>query len=264
MKIKLLFIVAFTFFLHGCASHKKINVQYTANKVTQEDLFYKSYTVGLEQEASVGDIIISTEDIVDHDISMLVKVNTYLANANFSLTFPNGKLKFETKTPYYSAYSYGKVNFIQNKVTPKDITKNWVVYLPISVDFKIAWDSLFYSRKFYDSGFFIDTMERLEDHPNFKFDLPVNAPLFNYVGQTVRTVFNTDANIFKTELIYAGKSKNTIKFLYREYYKKMIRDGFTHELSYDLDESNIIRHKKVRIEIKDSTNEAIKYKVISD
>jgi len=69
---------------------------------------------------------------------------------------------------------------------------------------------------------------------------------------------------FKKEFIYNGKSNNTLKFVYREYIQDMARPAFSQELQYDLNESNIIGFKGLRIEVLKSTNTSIEYKVLSD
>lgn len=69
-------------------------------------------------------------------------------------------------------------------------------------------------------------------------------------------------NIVQT-LIYLGKSGNTIKFLYREYYSDLARQAFDLELTYDLKDGNIISCKGAKIHIHDVTNTTIKYTVVS-
>ncbi|WP_305910491.1 hypothetical protein Q9L42_020260 (plasmid) [Methylomarinum sp. Ch1-1] len=263
-KPKLFILCIIVVLSQGCATHEHIKVKYTAEKLTNNDLVRKSYKFGAEQEASVGDTVIYIENIYNYDIKNLVKVNTYVANGDLSLFFPNGKINFFNDTPYYSIYKYKNINLIQSKIIPRNIREEWVVYLPVNSAQKIVGDNLFYSRRYrYHSNFYNKIVE-LEDHPNFEFDVSRGGRVFNFVGKTIRTIDNSDVDIFRQELTYIGKSNNTIKFLYREYYKNKIREAFTHEVSYDLDEDNIIRYKTIRIEVLDSTNETIKYKVISD
>lgn len=69
-------------------------------------------------------------------------------------------------------------------------------------------------------------------------------------------------NLVQT-LIYTGKSGNTIKFLYREYYNDLARQAFDLELSYDLKDGNIIACKGAKIQIHDITNTSIKYTILS-
>jgi hypothetical protein len=68
---------------------------------------------------------------------------------------------------------------------------------------------------------------------------------------------------FKQELIYNGKSGNTLKFMYREFSKDLARPSFSQEVNYDLSESNLIGFKGARIEVINATNTKINYKVIN-
>lgn len=68
---------------------------------------------------------------------------------------------------------------------------------------------------------------------------------------------------FRKELIYNGKSKDSIKLLYREFNDDMARPAFSQELSYDLAESKTIGFRKMKIEIIEATNSYIKFIVRS-
>lgn len=68
---------------------------------------------------------------------------------------------------------------------------------------------------------------------------------------------------FRQELIYNGKSGDSVKFLYRELSNSMLRSPFSQEVQYDLKESHVIGFKGVRIEILEATNTHLKYKVIT-
>jgi len=67
------------------------------------------------------------------------------------------------------------------------------------------------------------------------------------------------AKLSKFELLYNGKVGNTINITYREYYgytpqnsftsRWLVKDGFTQQLNYDLDNSKIINYKGRVIEI---------------
>lgn len=68
----------------------------------------------------------------------------------------------------------------------------------------------------------------------------------------------------KYELIYNGKSGDTIKVSYREFLGDMARPAFTQDLNYDLSESKVIAFKSVIIEILEATSSTIKYKLIKN
>jgi hypothetical protein len=67
----------------------------------------------------------------------------------------------------------------------------------------------------------------------------------------------------RQEFIYIGKSNNTIKFIYREFFENIARPAFTQELIYDINEDKIIGFKGLRLEILSSSNVNIKYKILS-
>ena len=68
---------------------------------------------------------------------------------------------------------------------------------------------------------------------------------------------------FSQELIYNGRVGNYVKFIYREFSGDMARSAFTQEVQYDLDLSNFVGFKGVRIEIVEATNREIIYKVVN-
>jgi len=69
---------------------------------------------------------------------------------------------------------------------------------------------------------------------------------------------------FKEELIYTGRSDNTIYISYREYKKDFARPAFFQELRYDFGQSRIVVFKQYRLEIIEATNEYIKFIVLAD
>lgn len=247
--------------LQGC--HERIQVVDTTKPVIEQKVVTKDFVIGSEKEISVGDILVSTETIVGPSDALWV--DTYKPNTNFALFFPNGEIRFKKDESYYSIYKGNGVNLVQAIIIPRDNGAKWMTYLRVDSNGNINGNSLFYSEStVYPEMEFVGSEKELEDHPNFYFGKAEGQPKFSYIGKTIKAKDGSYIKGLKDVLIYTGKSKNTIKILHREYYMSMIRDGFTHELSYDLDESNVIRYKNIRVQIIDSTNENIKYKVISD
>ena len=67
----------------------------------------------------------------------------------------------------------------------------------------------------------------------------------------------------KQQLIYNGRVGDYVKFLYREVSEgAYLRQPFTQEIQYDLNEGKIIGFKGARIEILSATNRQIDYKVL--
>lgn len=68
---------------------------------------------------------------------------------------------------------------------------------------------------------------------------------------------------FQQTLLYNGRIGNRIAFGYREFSNNSARPAFNNDVTYDLDESNIIGYKGARLEIIKATNTEITYKLIS-
>jgi hypothetical protein len=74
---------------------------------------------------------------------------------------------------------------------------------------------------------------------------------------------NNCTDCYKQEFIFNGKVGTNLKFIYREYINDMARPAFNQELQYDLNESNVIGFKGLRIEVMKATNTNIRYKILS-
>lgn len=68
----------------------------------------------------------------------------------------------------------------------------------------------------------------------------------------------------RKELLYSGKSANTIKVSYREFRGGFAAPAFSQNLEYDLNESKTINFQKFTLEVLSATNQAITYKVLKD
>lgn len=68
---------------------------------------------------------------------------------------------------------------------------------------------------------------------------------------------------FQQELIYNGRSRNNVKFLYREVQDDMLRAPFSQNVQYDLTTNHIVGFKGARIEILSASNTTLRYKVLA-
>lgn len=68
---------------------------------------------------------------------------------------------------------------------------------------------------------------------------------------------------FQQTLIYLGKSGSILKFGYRESIQDLARPSFSNEITYDLNDSDIIGYKKAKLQVISATNTSITYKVLS-
>jgi len=76
-------------------------------------------------------------------------------------------------------------------------------------------------------------------------------------------VVDLDAPNFRQELIYNGRSGETVKFLYREFSGDYARPPFSQEVQYDLKDGNMIGFKGARVEIVEASNTKLSYRVLS-
>ena len=105
----------------------------------------------------------------------------------------------------------------------------------------------------------------LKDEKDIKFNLnghavltPKPAPILSKTQ-----VADVDRPSFRQELIYNGRSADTLKFLYREYSSDLLRAPFSQEVQYDLKDGMTIGFKGVRIEVVEASNTKIKFRVLS-
>jgi hypothetical protein len=79
----------------------------------------------------------------------------------------------------------------------------------------------------------------------------------NFQNTTIPTLGS-----MRKEIIYNGKTQDTIKMVYREFKDDLARPAFYQDLVYDLSESKIIAFKGTKIEVIEASNSIIRYKVI--
>lgn len=96
-------------------------------------------------------------------------------------------------------------------------------------------------------------------YSNFLKDfVPEPSPVLNKA-----IITDVEKPNFRQELIYNGRSGDTIKILYREYTGDLLRAPFSQDIQYDLREGNTIGFKGARLEVIDAANVKIKYRVLS-
>lgn len=72
------------------------------------------------------------------------------------------------------------------------------------------------------------------------------------------------ANFIRKELLYSGRTGNTIEIAYREFRGGFAAPAFSQNLKYDLSESRTIQFQKFSIEVINADNQRITYKVLND
>ncbi len=82
--------------------------------------------------------------------------------------------------------------------------------------------------------------------------------------RSTETVIDTKRGYINFEIIYTGLSDKSINLLYREYAPENLAQPASYQnLTYPLN-SNILRFRKLRIELKKATNEQITFAVLAD
>ena len=76
-------------------------------------------------------------------------------------------------------------------------------------------------------------------------------------------VVDVNAANFRHELIYNGRSGDTVKFLYREFSGDCARPPFSQDVQYDLKDGRTIGFKGARVEIVETSNTRLAYRVLS-
>ena len=77
------------------------------------------------------------------------------------------------------------------------------------------------------------------------------------IEETSETSLNSPT--FVQQFIYNGRVGNALKFIYREFSGDYIKPAFTQEVQYDLDQSNTIGFKNLKMTILNASNTEITY-----
>tara|TARA_B100000886_G_scaffold336501_1_gene295420 strand:- start:1318 stop:2061 length:744 start_codon:yes stop_codon:yes gene_type:complete len=73
------------------------------------------------------------------------------------------------------------------------------------------------------------------------------------------TEVNLSSPTFVQEFIYNGRVDSALKFVYREFSGDYLKPAFTQEVQYDLDQSDILGFKNLRIKVIAASNTEIRY-----
>ena len=93
----------------------------------------------------------------------------------------------------------------------------------------------------------------------FKFPLKQDSGNLAIVENVIPSQTN-----FAQELIYNGRSGDTLKFIYRELANDMVTAAFTQDVQYDFSQSSEISFKNAKLEVLEATNTSITYKMLSN
>jgi hypothetical protein len=87
--------------------------------------------------------------------------------------------------------------------------------------------------------------------------------LLNSTEYSKRKFVEETGDDFEQTLIYTGAERTILKFTYREFSNNIARPAFTVDATYDMSIDNIIRFRGALLEIIETDNQSITYKVLS-
>lgn len=232
------FIVGLIVVLNGCASFSPPWNKYSINN-TQEPI--RSYELEKKYKVSVGEVIVSAH-----------------------------KSAIET---YYKPIVNDAIIWRGSSINSFNNDSENNIWLPEFEYDGADGDYILTSDAFYHGVIGIITKDngtvppnpvlRLDGKGSTKRHPVKNMPESNLLFDKF-TQFKKDSRNFKFELIYTGKTNNTISIVYREYVNDFARDSFYQNLTYDLNESNLIKFKSIELEVLESSNSELIFKVLKD
>lgn len=187
----------------------------------------KMPTLLAESKAEVGNTLISavaSKNVPSKQLDEQIDFQVQLLFGSQRVIIQTTPLPYIGENPNGTLYGKGRAGIFIPKSEP---TKPLGCYLP-------------------DLSIICDPLHQMGIYPKIK-DIHI-------------TELPTLAN--RRELIYLGGNSKSISILYREYSGDYIKPAFSQEYKYDISEDNTIGFKEARIEIINSNNTEITYKVI--
>jgi hypothetical protein len=192
--------------------------------------------LGIETSQELGDSIIYRSKIYEN-MSILVAQPVYANGTNadnsFTLHAPAGRFDAEGKD--YRGTFYKSLVGVTMIVKRGSVNLNGGLVIPETEDRhkQMYWHAA--------------------DLPNIVLSIDAN---FDYILTEASDVL--PGQLIK-ELIYNGRSGETVKFMYREFNDDLARPAFTQDVTYDLKIGDEIGFKGARFKILEASNTQIKY-----
>lgn len=195
-----------------------------------------SYAIGEEAVKYTGEPMVAEEELVYYKAP--VASGDYQPPAQLGSTYP--MITQGTEFTPYGRLDTGETLYRAAGLKPRTITGE-----SVSWEYCIAAD--LEGQAYGDAACALGIVRRWEPKPENFLEMKV----FHKEGTRRR------------ELVYGGRSGDTIKVLYREFRGQLAAEAYFQELSYDLSESNTIRFRGMVIEVKEATNSLIRFTVRS-
>lgn len=242
------------FVLSGCADNSQTLSWASQNiKESTKEIYEKSYTIGQAQNTFIGEPVIKVKKIA----GKVVQKDVFKPLGDFSITVENAGTK---------NLGSDDIFYIQGKFDIKGI------------DYTVIYNQklLIYNNSLVSSlgvlvaedGSFAGVVARLRfGYDNFievqreKYKItPYNTKFKKTIEETTKDV----KSVYSYELIYTGKTPDSLMITYREYTgDDMARPAFFQNLTYS-SKQNQIRFKNLLIEVVSADNEKIVFKVLED
>jgi hypothetical protein len=244
-KVQVLFDLGFLILFYGCASFRFKPIAYDPKHGMDQ---IKNYQVGEVRRVNVG------ESLVEFGNSNVIK--------NEGIVFKAIK---DARTGGIWKLWGNNLDIVKEKLYPAThIANNQGSYLIFIGKYNNLLDQLNTHLEVDNQGNIIANriyQNGVRQPYNFSSDIAEGEKVFEKLVVIEKKELEGSK---KVELIYNGRESKVIKILYREFINDLARPAFYQNLTYTLDESNIIRYKNFKIEVFESTNEYITYKVIED
>jgi hypothetical protein len=192
----------------------------------------KSYTIGAEQTAGIGDAIF--------DVQSARKVPEFVALRSFDpghVRFMPTPIKIEQGDHFRAVGKFDTGNWA---IRALGDTGMYAAKLVVTPDGRVL--GYYNGRGGYVPG----------------KQWPIE-PLF----ETAEGLEGQES-AYRSQMIYSGLAGNTIRAAYREFKGDFIRPAFSQELQYNLAQDSTIAYKSIRIQVLSATNSQLRYRVKED
>lgn len=239
-KARLLLMAMVTLNLIACSSFSPPWERYVPDD-TNKSYVKKSYEINHSQSVTVGDSLISVDKGALETYYQPVLPNTVIWGGRSLSSFDRGSRTDlrKWKRKYYYNGSDG--------------------------------DYILTSQAFFKQsvGIIVNDDGSVPNNPVMRIDkkgTEERYPISSSSTQLFKKVTTWDDpdGVFRFELIYNGIEGTNVKLVYREYVGDLVRSSFFQNLTYDLDESNIITFKNIDLQIIEANNSIIKFTVLND
>lgn len=195
-----------------------------------------SYVIGEEQARNTGEPMVVEEDLVFYKTP--VATADYQPPQQFGSSYPAIRRGMEFFP--YSRHENGDTLYRSEGLKPRNMNGE-----PVAWEYCIAVDAD--GQAYGDAACALGITRRWEPKPeNF---LEMKAAY--------------EEGSARKELVYGGRSGDTIKVVYREFRGTLAAQDFYQELAYDLSGSNTVRFRGMAIEVREATNSKIRFIVRS-